>query len=125
MGRSVAVPGDASATVYFVFEGEDRQDWDSFIDGIREACEPLKFPKADRWVDRELRVVAENPARGAIVVAEYLGLVSVSLVCRLSERRGRELARTAQKRLDYCFRHWDTLGRVGTASNGEAFFTRS
>lgn len=84
MGRSVAVPRNAVATVYIPAEPDqfdDYMDWADFLDDIRAVVRG-KYPSmdnADRWLEREEHVIAEN-AHGDVVLCEYCGMVSVSLV---------------------------------------------
>lgn len=88
--------------------------------------------ECDRWEDREVHIIAEN-AHSVVAVAEYCGLVSVSLGDNYN-------------RQDYWYNdsdiaplgaHWrgqvenkfleafGELTKIAQASNGEAFFVKS
>ena len=88
MGRSVYVPSDATHTAYIDLtdEGECDDDysyhWDSFLDSLSEAIQDRykSFEReSNQWEGREGRVILSN-GHARIVVAEYCGCVSVSLL---------------------------------------------
>lgn len=89
MGRSVAVPTSAICTVFLhdpagqleALDDDYPDLWEDFIAYLIVSIED-RFPSMqedDRGVGRELRVVASN-AHADVVVGEYCGCVSVSLV---------------------------------------------
>ncbi len=127
MARSVSVPGDAVKVAYASFECSDdgydcSEEFSDCIESLR-AVLGEKYPSLEevsRWVGNELRVVLKGPM-GAVGVSEYCGLVAVWAV----PNPGAPLGAAWCGRLDLdaaaaCF--GPTLRKVGTASNGEAFF---
>lgn len=86
MGRSVSVPSGAKSVVYLQYEGEESFEWNDFRDDI--ACVlQRRFPSLEDckgWLDREERIFLEN-RHANVVIAEYCGCVSVSLVPKESE----------------------------------------
>jgi len=90
MGRSVSVPSGAIATVYIDhqvgedgWEGFDGLDWEDFTEDVRNVVTEryASFEECDRWLDCEDRAILEN-GHAYIVLCEYCGLASVSLVPR-------------------------------------------
>lgn len=82
MGRSVSVPSGAVATVYL--DGLDIEDelfWEDFVDSVQFTVSRRypSFETADHWVDDEEKAILENE-HAIVVLAEYCGCVSVSLV---------------------------------------------
>ena len=129
MGRSVMVPGDAAFTVYTHFEcGSDDygpDEWDDFVTGVVDNCQRLmpSMTDEDRWVGRESRVIAEND-HGCVVICEYCGLVSISLVPKPTARGRAWVERVGprwKKRMD---KWYSGMQSLGYASNGEQFFVR-
>lgn len=88
MGRSVAVPAHATETVYLDMRDDlnDEWDWDDFIDDLRAVVRERypTFEDAKTWVGRECLAILENQ-HAYIVVSEYCGCVSVSLLPRAGE----------------------------------------
>ena len=138
MGRSIGYPSDATFTVYTQFHGDDEDLhavlWDEFIDGLQEAVigRYPSFDREDEWHDREGHIILEN-GHGQIIVYEYCGGVSISLVpierndgyfqhantihkawCEQVEKNMRNLLND----------HYELWGKVGSMSNGEGVFTR-
>jgi hypothetical protein len=135
MGRSVSVPHNATATVYLGigWEAGDYYDFEDFIEDLQNVVEERypSFHRTDEWVDREDQAVLEN-GHAQVVVAEYYGLVSVSLVptpyvydgCdELHEAWCNQVAGNFTAHLHKRFPDF-AVRRLGTASNGEAFFER-
>lgn len=132
MGRSVDYASNASAVVYLTFdladEWGDSEDWDDFVDNIREVLQRRfkSFVHQDGWVSRERRLILDN-GFAEVQIAEYCGLVSVSLVPseeyypELGEAWCNQIADNFQKVLNEAFGGLRLLGR---ASNGEAFYER-
>lgn len=85
MGRSVDYASNASAVVYLTFEEENDffidEAWSDFVDNIREVLQRRfkSFVHQDGWVSRERRLILDNRF-AEVQIAEYCGLVSVSLV---------------------------------------------
>lgn len=122
MARSVFVPGDAINVAYASFECSDCPE--EFSDSIVNAEYALreKYPSlkpASGWVGNEGRIILEN-AFTKVVVSEYCGLVAVSAAASPNP-----LAPAWVEKLDLsiaaaCF--GPVLNKIGSASNGEAFF---
>jgi len=81
------------------------------------------FEAADRWNNRETRVVAEN-GHAEVGVSEYCGLTSVSIaVVENCERP--ELAEHWIRSMVSAFEEmFGTLRKLGTFSNGESVYER-
>lgn len=138
MGRSVSVPSDAVATVYLACEIEDEWDWTDFIDDLQDTLIERfpSFDPCDRWVGREEKAVLENH-HGKVVVAEYCGLVSVSLVPEeyssgysddaqrgnLAEAWCNKVAGTFTTYLHDRYQH-SSLQKLGTMSDGCGVYKR-
>ena len=137
MGRSVSTPSNASVTVYLdMGELDGPDDWDGFIDGLRDVVR-TKYPTMeddDRWLDREDHVIASN-AHADLVVCEYCGCVSVSLV-PTQERSGyypeqqnlhdawcEQVAVNFRDLLHRAFPD-SAMGRIGTMSNGVSVYQK-
>jgi len=128
MGRSVSVPGDAFCTAYIHLEPcEDeyyaQEQWDDFIEDLRGliAHRYPSFETEDRWAGRETQVILEN-LNAAVAVCEYCGLVSVSLVSR-PHPLAQTWCRGIEKGfLDLINSSFGGLRKIGTGSNGEAYF---
>jgi len=142
MGRSVSVPHNAVCTA-FIHLDHDHEDpdesffcWEAFIDNLewtlRKKYKSLE--KDDHWVGREDHVILSN-SHGLVSVAEYCGLVSVSLVpCNedygytdseaLNNLHEAWCSQVSDGFLDLINSSFGGLRHIGTASNGEAFFER-
>lgn len=83
MGRSVSVPSEAVATAYITLDDDldPYYGWDDFVEGLRNVITEKypSFQSVTYWVGNEDHAILEN-GLAQIVVAEYMGLVSVSLV---------------------------------------------
>ena len=124
MGRSVYVPSRAEVVAYAGFDGE-QDDWDDQIDYFVSELESA-FPSigVDKgWMGNEGRVVASN-RYARIVVAEYCGLVSLSIVPEgydaLSEAWARRVEPRFNKIVESCF--GTRYNKLGSMSNGEGVF---
>lgn len=127
MGRSVSVPSGAVATVYLnVRELDPDYEWGEFVDSLRDNVirHYPSFYDASYWLDREDHAILEN-YYAMVVVSEYMGLVSVSLVpkdhdpkseswCRVNAPRWRERLHKAYGSM--------ALRKIGTMSNGESVY---
>jgi len=133
MGRSVAVPSNAVATVYVQHGCEEEYEWGDWVEDVRNVirADYPSFDHEDRWVDREERAILSN-CHADVVVAEYCGLASISLVptaesfgyeceqnlhdawCAQIEDRWRERINTA----------FGGLQKLGTMSNGETVYRK-
>ena len=147
MGRSVMTAIDAIHVVYFpitIGSGCDEIDqddsdfgyweWDEFIDDLQEMITVAypSFLRCDRWDGREEHRILENDL-ARIVVCEYMGLVSVSLVAAdwygsylpclggLADHWCRQISSNFQKLMDANF---TTLNKQGTMSNGVSVFMK-
>lgn len=136
MGRSVDYDSDAIAIAYV--DGSDIEDsfeFKEYIEGVQEYIEELwpSFSAEDRWVGRELRMIAEN-SMAYVAVAEYGGLISLSLVPKTEhylnsyysdEVALANLTEAWTKRIAPKFmKAFNQLNRVATFSNGESMFER-
>jgi hypothetical protein len=133
MGRSVAVPSDAIATVYVDHGCEDPIDWDDWVEDVRNVIRSdyPSFSVDDRWVGQEERAILSN-CRADVVVAEYCGLASISLVpteeslAYLSEQNlhdawCEQIEARWTERINAAF---NGLRKVATFSNGESVYER-
>ena len=132
MSRTVARPCNAEDVVYIVCSCPDEYDpqshWEDMLGAIR--CVLRKHTPSlldrDTLEGRELTTVQGN-RWVKIVVAEYCGLVSVSVVKNYAGRNGlgdrflRQFLKRFTPSLRECFGE-DALMCIGTASNGEAFY---
>lgn len=136
MSRSVSVPSHAEVVAYTNIDdfGEGRREemQDRVID-LRAALHK-EFPsvtKDDRWLGNEDRVVASN-SHAYFGLSEYCGLVSVWIVPREANygNRNDSLKLKWIASIDDKFHaivrdvFGGELRRLGSASNGEAFFER-
>jgi len=81
MGRSVAVPSNAAVTAFIDNRLDDGEDWDWFIEDVLGVVSE-RFPSIGEdsgWLGREERIVGSN-GHAQLVICEYCGCVSVSLV---------------------------------------------
>lgn len=127
MGRSVMVPTDAIVTAFIQLPDDSVHfDWEEFVENLRDVVRRRypSFEHADRWAGRECLVIAENEHAG-VAIADYCGLVSVSLAGRnpfgraWACRIGPGFRATIEKAYA-----GHALRRVATASNGESFYQR-
>ena len=138
MGRSVAVPSDAAETVYIAILDTEYDDgpfgFDDLIGDIQAAVRKRypSFENADGWLGNEERVIARND-HALIVLCEYCGLASVSLVPNpdagaegedLARAWCEQVGRNWRARLEQAFSP-HAVRRVATASNGESFYKRA
>ena len=136
MGRSVDYDSDAIAVAYV--DGSDIQDsfeFDEYIESVQDYVKELwpSFDAEDRWIGRELRLIAEN-SMAYIAVSEYCGLISLSLVPKteqylnsyysdevaLANLTGAWTARIAPKFM----KSFNQFNRLGSFSNGESVYQR-
>jgi len=146
MGRSVSYLNNAVIVLYFPFEGNEsneageydeflsQMNWDDMIDSLQCAIKrklPSYYP-TDKWGGREERIILEN-SFCSIGISEYCGLVSLSVAPRendyanysesLAKHHANQIKGTLEKVLhDLGLKN---LRKVGTASNGEAFFQKA
>ena len=136
MGRSVSYLNNSVFVLYFPFECEEGDDfaWDDMIDSLQCAIKrrlPSYYP-TDKWGGREERIILENSLL-SIAVAEYCGLVSLSVAPRNNDydawhesfalRHANQIKGTLEKILNDL--GLTNLRKIGTASNGEAFFQKA
>jgi hypothetical protein len=137
MGRSVSVPHNAYCTTY-VHLDHDHEDpdeslfcWEAFIDNLQWTLQRKykSLAKEDHWLDNEDHAILGN-SQASVVVSEYCGLVSVSLVPKPIEYYDESLrplrdfwcSQVSKGFLDLINSTFGGLRKIGTASNGEAFF---
>lgn len=142
MGRSVNYLNNAEYVLYFPFEcGEDengqydddfaRMCWDDLKMNLQYTIKArLKsYRISDKWDNRETKIILENDLC-IIGISEYCDLVSLSVAVKDNEydnwhenfakRHAEQIKGTLEKAIDYL--GLKRLGKVGTFSNGEAFF---
>lgn len=129
MGRSVSSPANAvvayQALCQDVYEDQDDFAWqyDDLREGVADTARAFwpSFDPCDTWLGREDRAILRN--RHAYVgVSEYCGLVAVWLVAR-EDAENPGLAEQWVASIAPAFtQQFGTLRKLGTASNGEAFF---
>lgn len=140
MGRSVSVPSGAICTVYLhdpadlsqALDDDYPDNWQVFIEDLQTQVHERfpSFEPTESWLGREERVVAEN-AHAMVVVCEYMGVVTVSLVPLASgEMCG--LAKTWLEKIEDTFRDFiesrcpnAAMRRVGGMSNGESVYRKT
>ena len=131
MSRSVSHPIGAVVCFRDVTDFE-YDDWDWFIESIADSAKEA-FPSmedADKWLDREDHAILEN-SFAYIGVSEQCGLASVWMV-----RKENDLYYAEDIAIDNLADNWIGLvenkfyklfgeyRKIGTASNGEAFFEK-
>lgn len=83
MSRSVMVPADAEAVLYFYVEPEEDDEWfwDDLIANIRGEIrsEDESFTAEEDWIGRECRVIIANQVV-RIAISEYCGMCSLAFV---------------------------------------------
>lgn len=133
MGRSVSTHRNAVATVYLHPEIEDDSfGWDDFIEDLQQNVLFPKYPSmyaADRWMDREDHIIAEN-RYCEVSVSEYCGLVAICLAPHSGAYEDPK-AQAWTERISNSFHAHITkmfkssaLSKVGTFSNGESVFEK-
>ena len=136
MSRSVSYPTDSIIVCFRdVSHMEHAEDWDDFIDYIRETAMEAwpSLLREDKWLDREDRAILSSTF-AYIGVSEYCGLASIWIKARSwdaytgfcgSDAAHAVLAEnwcnTITSKFDGLFGELTLLGR---ASNGEAFYQR-
>lgn len=137
MGRSVSVPSGASQTVYIELD-QDEDFWEDFIDGLKYTiCKHWpSFDDCDRWTEREAHAILEN-GHADIVVCEYCGLVSVSLVPvdghygrggyydGLGDLHNHWVNQIGDRFAEVLNETYNGLNRIGTMSNGVSVYQRA
>jgi hypothetical protein len=132
MGRSVHIPRGAAITT-FVYIEQDEYDgewvWDDFVECVRELLTAAfhTLEPCDRWTDREAHAIMTN-GHADVVVCEYMGIVSVSLVPHddndhpeLSAAWCDRVRRSFDKVLHAAFKD-NVLRPMSTFSTGETFY---
>lgn len=146
MGRSVNYLDNAEVVLYFPFEGgQDEEgnydefcadlEWDDTIRNLQ--CEiraklPSYYDVKNEWGNRETRIILEN-SLCSIGISEYCGLCSLSVAPRQNDydewherfalRHAGQIRGTLEKVLNDL--GLTNLRKIGTASNGEAFFQKA
>lgn len=129
MGRSVYVPSRAEVVAYVGVESDlEQDDWEYLVDELVLGLEAA-FPSvgADSgWMGNEGRVIASN-RYARFVIADYCGLMSVSIVPEgydaLSEAWARRVAPRFNRIVESIF--GARYNRLGSMSNGEGVFERA
>lgn len=125
MARSVSTPSGAEIVVYSHVDTETEAEWHDMMHDLRSSIKAA-FPSmeyADRWLDREDHVIAEN-SFACIGISEYCSLVSIWIVP--DNDLGAQWARNVEKRLQKIVT--DVFGmrlaKLGHMSNGEGVYQR-
>lgn len=129
MGRSVSCPPDAVITEYLQVDINDSDEWDEFIDDLREVVKERypSFWDVDKWIGREDRAILAND-HSYIGVSYYCDIVCVWGVVRpyatnesLSKHWLESIVGNFNKHLTKRYKG-NKLNRIGTFSNGEGVF---
>lgn len=129
MGRCVYTPSRAVATAYGHFEGEGFE-WENLLCDLSAAISGRypSFRPAAGWRDREGRIILRSRTC-SVVVGEYCGCLSVSLVVdddgeyrALSHSWAGQISRNWQRLVESTLPN--PMWRVGVMSNGEAVYQR-
>ncbi len=129
MGRSVYVPSGAEVVAYASVECEDSFEYDMLMEDLVASLEAA-FPSVSEdsgYVGREGAVVASNRLV-QFVVAEYCGLVSVSVVPNDDEYY--ELGKGFANRINAKFQKvvagvfGGVYAKLGSFSNGEGVYQK-
>lgn len=133
MGRSVSYPANAVSVQYQdVSHIEEDYEWSDFKDSIRESAKNTwhSMNDGDYWIGREDNVLVENDF-ARIGVSEYCGLASIWLQSKAEELSNNgdygkaNLAAAWVERISPKFiQLFVQYRKIGTASNGEAFFEK-
>jgi hypothetical protein len=129
MSRSVSTHRHAVATVYLQPELHEEDDFDYFLEDLKQNILPAIFPslrECNRWMDREDHIIMES-GRCEVSVSTYCGLVAVCLAprdpdCGLDCGWCGQQAGKFESQLEKYFAGC-ALHSMGCASNGEQFFT--
>ena len=131
MSRSVCVPFHAVAVAYVASSFEDTWEWDDFLDDLRGLIisKYPSFEEEDSWYGREEMSILYN-RHADVVVSEYCGLVSVSLVPRdpcddlssLAEAWCARVASNFEKLINESYS--TAVRKIATFSNGEALYEK-
>ena len=146
MGRSINYLDNAEVVLYFPIENEyneagefdedlSQMEWGDTIRNLQyeiKAKLPSYYIVKDKWGNHETKIILEN-SFCSIGISEYCGLVSLSVAPRendyanysesLAKHHANQIKGTLEKVLhDLGLKN---LRKVGTASNGEAFFQKA
>lgn len=130
MGRSVYVPSGAEAVAYASVECEDQFEFDMLKEALVYSLE-VAFPSVsedDGYVGREGVVIASNRLV-KFVVAEYCGLMSVSVVPNDDEyyERGKGFANRINAKFQKVVAGvcGAVYYKLGSFSNGEGVYQKA
>jgi hypothetical protein len=143
MGRGVSRLNNAQHVLYLDYSYEDDSDmdqfyWEEFKVEIMECfnnCPSLVAPRKDKWDGRETIIILEN-SLAEVGIAEYCGLVSVSIRPRMGDMVSYddEYVNLGRKWIDQVWpgiiRNFkeafptSMLTKLGTFSNGEAIYQK-
>lgn len=128
MGRSVSYPSNAIvAFTHLEADEDDTEGW-AFVDFSQDYAEQLgclfptvEGPNRETWLGRENRVIASN-RHAHFGISEYCGLVATWVVVREDAEQPGLAERWVASIAPRFLKTFGTLHKIGTASNGEAFF---
>jgi hypothetical protein len=132
MGRSVSFASGATCVVFLnPGLGDERSEewtWYEFIDDVRNVVREKyrSFAEEDRWIEREVRSILVN-RYARVAVAEYGGLVSISLVPTDDALAESWCATIADAFKQHIHKRYpdSSLVKLGTFSNGESVYVRA
>lgn len=135
MGRSVSTPSEARVVCYRDVSEFDSFDWSDFIEDLRETCKSQwkPFADCDEWIGGEDHALVENELC-YVGISEYCGLAAIWISSKCEECRDSDYG--PQPNANLCDSYIDKiapkfceffgeLNKIGTGSNGEAFFEKA
>ncbi len=131
MGRSVSTHRNAYTTFFTTFDCEDEYDsqweWDNFVEYIQDTLsEKYKsLRNADRWIDREDRIILENNV-AEISISEYCGGVAICLAPRDTDNPLHEgwCGQVYKGFHNILNKHFQGYRKIGHFSNGEGVYEK-
>jgi hypothetical protein len=132
MSRTVATARNSTSIVYLPVSFDETEqvysicDWQELIEDVRDCIQEKysSFHECDRWDSNEVHVILENRF-AYVTISEYCGLVSVCLVPKDNEPLAESWCYNINQRWSLRLnKRFGGLRKIGTASNGEAFFER-
>ncbi len=133
MGRSVMTASNAVAVVYFTDENDEQ--WEDVIDNVQGVIKK-RFPSFHKcehweWQSDECRVILTN-GLADVTISEYCGLAAVCLVPRELLTCGSSESTLCEPWCNQIAGNWSDLlnkafgglVKIGTGSNGEAFYKK-
>ena len=125
MGCSVSYLANAEKIVYFEWTSDD-DDYDMVVEDIQEFIKSVypEFENVKKYDGREVAIILEGYGT-QIGLSEYCGLASLSIrvdVFFEEEEDQEKIVEWINENWEKVFKPWNKLHKLGTFSNGEAFF---